>query len=564
MARVARQPDPRLGCARLVYLALLAWVSLVGLPRPAAAQGTEQPRPESIQVPDEAELEAAGAVIGKIYFDLQDIFDERDPRENRALFRLANELHVNTRESTVQAQLLFGTGDRFSARVIRETERNLRARDYLFDARIRPIAWDGERVDLLVSTRDVWSLKPGFSYQRKGGVQSSHIEIEEENLFGYGKNLVISRGRDVERRSLLVRWRDPNVWGSRWQTGLAYSSNDDGHARFAEVERPFYSFDTRWSAGVTLLDDSRVEPRYDAGEILDEFRRDVDVTEVRGGWSRGLVGDWTQRWLAGMRYDRRRFSLEPGRIAPQELPTGRTLSYPWIGVEWVEEDFEETRNLNQIGRTEDLYYGTSLRLELGWSSESLGSTRDSAILAAVVGTSLQFGEQQSLFLVGRASGRIESGELANGVLGGTARYYWRWHPKRVFFAGLETTSTEELNAETQLFMGGETDLRGYPFRFQSGTRRMQLTLEQRFYTDWYPFRLFNVGGAIFFDTGRMWGRSIAGTEPLGLLRNLGVGLRLGNSRSGFGSVIHIDVAVPLDRTAGIDGVQFVVDTKRSF
>lgn len=549
---------------RLVCLALLASASLAGLTWPAAAQSEERPRPESTQVPDEAELEAAGAVIGRIHFDLQDIFDERDPREDRYLYRLANDLHVKTRESTARAQLLFRTGDRFSGRLARETERNLRRQDYFFDANIRPIAWDGERVDLLVSTRDVWSLQPGFSYGRKGGAQSTSLEIEEENLLGYGKNLAIARRRDVERESLLVRWHDPNIWGSRWRSDLTYSSNDDGHSRQALVERPFFSFDARWSAGVRLLDDSRVEPHYDAGEVLDEYRHDVDFAEARGGWSRGLIGGWTRRWLAGMRYDRQRFSFAPGRVGPQALPPDRTLSYPWVGLEWVEERFEETRNLNQIGRTEDLYYGTSLRLELGWASESLGSTQDSAILAAAAGTSLQFLEQQSLFLVARASGRAESGELANGMLAGTARYYWRWQPKRVFYVGLEATTTHELDPETQLFLGGDTDLRGYPFRFESGTSRMQLTLEQRFYSDWYPFRLFYVGGAIFFDAGRVWGRSIAGTEPVGVLRNVGVGLRLGNSRSGFGSVVHIDVAVPLDRTADIDAVQFVVDTKRSF
>jgi hypothetical protein len=48
------------------------------------------------------------------------------------------------------------------------------------------------------------------------------------------------------------------------------------------------------------------------------------------------------------------------------------------------------------------------------------------------------------------------------------------------------------------------------------------------------------------------------------LRDVGVGLRLGSARSGLGNVLHIDVAMPLDGGDDIDGVQFLVETKRSF
>jgi hemolysin activation/secretion protein len=80
------------------------------------------------------------------------------------------------------------------------------------------------------------------------------------------------------------------------------------------------------------------------------------------------------------------------------------------------------------------------------------------------------------------------------------------------------------------------------------------------------FRLFNVGGAAFYDMGRTWGTTLVPTPQLGLLKDAGVGLRLGNARSSFGSVIHIDLAVPFDRSSQthIDSVQFLVSTEQSF
>ena len=46
---------------------------------------------------------------------------------------------------------------------------------------------------------------------------------------------------------------------------------------------------------------------------------------------------------------------------------------------------------------------------------------------------------------------------------------------------------------------------------------------------------------------------------------LGVGLRLGNARaSGFGRMLHIDLAFPLDGGSDIRGTQLLIEAKRSF
>jgi hypothetical protein len=73
-----------------------------------------------------------------------------------------------------------------------------------------------------------------------------------------------------------------------------------------------------------------------------------------------------------------------------------------------------------------------------------------------------------------------------------------------------------------------------------------------------------VGAAVFFDAGRTWGYSAVGGDDLGLLRDVGVGLRLGNSRSGAGRMLHLDLAFPLDGEDDIRGMQLIIEAKRSF
>ena len=73
----------------------------------ALAVGLAPAMAEDTPVPSFAELEAAGATIGEIRIVNADIFDLDDPKENNALFRLANKLHIQTRAGVIKRSLLF-------------------------------------------------------------------------------------------------------------------------------------------------------------------------------------------------------------------------------------------------------------------------------------------------------------------------------------------------------------------------------------------------------------------------------------------------------------------------
>ena len=210
------------------------------------------------------------------------------------------------------------------------------------------------------------------------------------------------------------------------------------------------------------------------------------------------------------------------------LPEDRELLYPWVGFEIIEDRYEERRNQDQIRRTEDVLLGFSAGARLGYASDSMGSDRDAWIaqLWAQDGYDLRPGH--TLFGTVAASGRLEDGSLENGVLEAEARYYWQTTERSKFYLDMSGALADDLDAERQLLLGGDNGLRGYPLRYQAGTSRALLTVEERYYTDWYPFHLFYVGAAAFFDVGRTWGTDITGAESAGWLRDIGIGLRLGS------------------------------------
>jgi hypothetical protein len=527
---------------------LLAWV-------PSAAEDA---------IPSPEELEAAGAVVGKVRVVVGDVFDTSLEGESSWLYRTANRLHIETRPSVIRDQLLFKEGDPYDHRLLRETERNLRARGYLYDANIVPVAWDGHAVDLEVRTRDVWTLNPGVSFSRKGGENTFGVQLQEDNLLGNGQRIGIQWDDNVDRQSVGLSFFDPHFMHSFTQLGLAYADADDGSTKMLQLNRPFYALDVRRAGGIYLIEDERNDARYALGKNVGEFAHLTEYYEVSGGWSRGLQGRWVRRWTFGAAYDRDRFAPDPDEPLGGPLPQDRELVYPWVGFELVEDSFEERVNQDQIRRTEDVLVGLRASARLGYAAEALGSDRNAVIASAYVQDGADLGERQSVFGSVSASGRLESGELVNGVLAAEGRYYRSTSRNSKFYAAVSGAVAEQLDTELQLLLGGDNGLRGYPLRYQAGTARALFTVEQRYYTGWYPFRLFHVGAAAFFDMGRTWGRDVTGLESSGLLKDVGVGLRLGSSRSSFGNVVHIDLAFPLDGDDDIDSVQLLVTTKGSF
>jgi Omp85 superfamily domain len=523
----------------------------------------EEPRPPDL--PSDAALEAAGAVIGTIDIDTRNIFDESDARETNGLFRLADRVHIRTKHSTIQAQLLFASGDRYAARVLAETERALRLLPYVYDARVVPVRYADGRVDIKVITRDVWTLSPGLSFGRAGGTNSTSFNLQDTNFLGWGKTLQVSRGSTVDRTSDTVAWTDPNVLGSRWTSALIYADSSDGDERSLQLVRPFYSLDAPWSAKITALAYDRTISRYNLGNIVDQFNDNESSYELSGGVSDGLIDGWTKRFTFGMRYDRNLFLPTPVTSMPAlQLPPDRTLSYPFVGFDFLQDQYKKVGDENQIGRTEDLYFGTEISGEVGYSNGIFGADRNAIMLTAKALRGIELTELQQLFLTSDFSSRVEDGRARNLIADAGAKYYWRWLPDWLLYASMSATVTDSLDPDMQLLLGGDNGLRGYPLRYESGTSRALLTVEQRFFTDWYPFRLARVGGAIFADVGRTWGSGVIGNSDPGLLRDVGFGLRLGNSRSGLGNVLHIDFAFPLNDIAGIQRFQFLVQTMQSF
>lgn len=514
--------------------------------------------------PDSKTLEQDAASIGEITLEKSTVFDLSNPAENNWLYRLANRLHIVTQDKVIRKQMLFQSGDAYSKRLVDESERILRQNRYFFDAEIKPVRYHDGIVDVVVMTRDVWTLSPDISVSRSGGENRTKIGLEETNLLGRGQLLRVARIENVDRTSRSFEFGDRHL-GKSWVSAfLKIADNSDGKSNLLSVIRPFYALDTRWSAGGWLVDDDRRSALYVLGEEAAEYQHKRDYVSAFGGWSKGLQNDWVRRWTAGIVHDDNRFSPVVTPTLPAVIPEDRRLVYPFIGLEVVENEFETSRNRDQIGKTEDFFMGSRLSASLGWSDESLGADRDALIYSARASRGFGSLEESALFLSASVDGRLESGHAVNATVNANVRYYRTQSKKRLFFATLSATEGHALDLDNPVQIGGDSGLRGYPLRYQSGDSKMLVTVEQRYFTDWYPFRLVRIGGAVFADAGRVWGQNPLGAEQFGWLSDVGFGLRFAPTRGGAGKMIHLDIAFPLGGDDSIDSVQFLLESKRGF
>lgn len=538
--------------------------SLVIILLSALAGGTGAWADDVAESIDPKRLEADNVVIGNVILEKRDVFDLSNPKENKWLFRLANKWHIITRDEVITKQLLLEPGDAYSQRLSDESERILRRNSYFYDASIEPVNLADGKVDLRVTTRDVWTLNPGFSVSRKGGENKTVVDIEDTNLLGRGQLLRLARTDDVDRSSKSVEFSDEHLGDSWVALNTLYSENSDGQTRILSVARPFFALDTRWSAGVDYTDFEERGVLYDLGEQAGEFLQDRRYLSAWGGWSKGLRNGWVRRYTAGAVYDEARFSDVAEPTLPQAIPENRKFVYPFLGIEILQDKFETTMNRDQIDRTEDFLTGFRFSATLGWSSEGFGADNDALLFRASASQFFGSLDDTAFALSADTSGRIEHGDTKNSLVSVRARFSKRFSEKHSFFASLSGTYGHELDLDAPVELGGDTGLRGYPLRYQTGDSKVLLSLEERYFLDWYPFRLFRVGGAVFADVGRTWGDHPLGGTEFDWLKDAGFGLRFAPTRSGSNKIIHLDIAFPLDGDPSIDEVQILLESKTSF
>ena len=487
--------------------------------------------------------------IRSIAIQRRNVFDLSIPGEDWEPFRIANKVHIQTKEGVIRREILLRPGDSWDSLKGLESERNLRATSFIRKAEVVPKQGSPGEVDLLVRSQDSWTTLPQLSVGTEGGDNYLIYGMEEDNLLGYGKSVSYFHAQVGPQTGNELRYDDPRLQGSRYHFTSLYGTATNGDTLGALVERPFFALDTPYAVRALWARVIQQDTLYQDAATLTKFIQEFRTVDSEAGALLPASAGVVQRGRLGFHYEHDRFDQTSDTVG--SLPQERELSGPTVGYSLIRPDYIKETYIDKMARVEDFNLGDEFSVTAGAMMKSLGSDADRWTLSAVEQRGQSLGEGR--FALGQAgvNGRLRGQSLENSIFFANVNLFWKtvWLVPQTWVVHTEWNTTKSLDGENQLVLGGNTGLRGYKNDSFTGARSTLTNFEDRFFLTHEFFHLFLLGGAAFADTGAV-AQEGASLVRVHFKSDVGVGLRLAPTRSTSGGVIRLDVAYALNSGPG--------------
>jgi hypothetical protein len=481
----------------------------------------------------------------------RDVFADEDASGN-LFYWLANALHWTTRENVVACENWLKPGEVITSEQVAELERNLRA-THLFGAATvtQQPAGDGQ-TDLLIDTRDRFSLNLSAGLSRVGGVDKFGVRASEANLLGTGKQIVLVSNQQENEYQRYVRFTDPQVFGSWYLFSIQTGRTDEGPFTNVALVRPFKHLEDPYSWGAIYQGAEESKNYYRFGESTAELPLRRNSLQLFAAGADGPRDARTTRGL-DLRLSEAEYGVPTGPDAALVRAPGDTSAVefgPYLQYE-QHARYDKVVRLDSIDYVEDLDLGFSLmgRVAARWRDEQGAGSDVDPVLAASVRIAAQPLRETYLTFAGSGTAAFGGDGLHtwNGSL--ALHAYEMSLPHQTLCGSL----TYDFAGETQdpvpqLTLGEDNGLRGYPAREFAGSRFARLNLEDRIDTGIEVLSI-RMGLVAFADAGWVHGPQ-QGLSMGETIRSVGCGLRFGSSHLFGSGVGRLDIAWPLDEVQG--------------
>jgi hypothetical protein len=464
------------------------------------------------------------------------VFDSIEAR-NWA-YRLANTLHVETRENVIRRELLLGVGDPFDSLLVAESERNLRALGIFRDVRIDPLLTD-TGVVIHVRTADAWTTSMGVSVATSGTQSVIDLSLQETNLLGTRTVALLGYRNDPDRSAISAAFDTPRAIDDRIGIGASIVERSDGRGGTGTLRMPFLSLSSRSGGSLTASVFQGRVLQFLGSVIADSLWREFALLRADGavavrasprGYMRvGFLGQYLRDDMVAME-DR------------DTIPKTRSgTAGPYVAVRAPK--YIRVRNFERIGRIEDFDLGPFATITLLAAPAAWGYERNGvgASLGAGIGLNLPtFGGFARLGV--RASTLQTSEGSDSATVEGALSFAGQRGEKHLLVlhgsGGLQHNPVP--GREFDLGLG--TGLRAYPAHAFTGDRYFVLSGEYRYLVWPRLFGLAGVGIAMYAGHAGAWEH---GTSPR-TGTEFGAGLRVASIRE-VGGIWRLDVS---NRVAG--------------
>jgi hypothetical protein len=322
-------------------------------------------------------------IVQKIGFE-RSIYDTAKRKIVNDVTRIANSLHTNTRVQVIKDNLFFKEKKPLDPYKLADNERHLRDLDFILDATIlvRPVRRSRDSVDVIVITRDVFSLGGSFT---PSSTDRYRVGLYDANLAGMGQRIEVNALYDADRDPTIgtqILYAKNSVAGTFINATASYTELNNGaslgleneNALFLRLDRPLVSPYTRMAGGVEFSHNWSVNV-FNKTEA--DFRNyQYGIRDLWVGYNIGVKNRTKNRnrHFVAIRSFHQRFTKQPQQSVEQTNPLYNNQSFVLGEVSFFNQNFYKTRYIYGFGRTEDVPYGQQLTLLAG-SVKQLGRDR---------------------------------------------------------------------------------------------------------------------------------------------------------------------------------------------
>ena len=521
---------------------------------------------ESEQVTSEDNCQSENTIVT---FKPQTIFDESE-KGITFLHRWANAIHIDTKIITLENEAAFfleKCSKTFAD--MAELERHLRSQKYLRDAKVSS---DQNVENISVTTWDNWSLMPTVSFGRKGGENTYSFGIKERNLVGLGIDAEFESYQNAQRSGYKLVSTIPLFQKQNTNIKLRFADNDDGQQHALFLQKNFAAFHIKKAYLLGFNEETRDDTVFQNGYDQSLFSHDISYKEANYAWLSFNTDERLLRYRVGITQNKHIFSpVSDTVLLEQETPPlttqrpeDRDFIYPWAAFEYIEKDFRKLTNVHLISQIEDFNHGWQMESRLGLGNGNIDNAAW-ALWQVQVKKGFNIKENSLLLLDLSMVGDIYQKRDNRILMKFNAEYFHQLDKSWGLYLNNTSIISENQYLDRPVTIGGNTGLRGFPLQYQHGKSSVKFTSEIRYYPQINLFKLFDLAGVAFVDTGRAFGGAIVDNIETDWLASTGLGIRLYSPHSGGNhQIIHIDFAFPQSNNPDINSFEIRVQAKKSF
>lgn len=379
--------------------------------------------------------------IRKIRIETIDPFGygSKDTKEKARWYDwVADHLHANTRNSTVNNYLLFEEGEEYNAQKLYESERLLRAMPFVnrVNISVSDSTSGKDSIDVVVKVLDSWSLKPRISYSGS----KIGLGVTEENVLGLGHTLDFLYRNDSKEKQdyLLGSYTTYNLLGTYINAQLLGERDFSKNERINfSLRRDFFSPLTKWAGGFTF--------EYFKRKVLLPTETDTAFPEVQikvysqdlwGGYQIPVSSDPNEKVSSNIaiigRFQNYQYKDSPGIDQYKYFSSYNSFL---MSVGFIHRNFSVQKNIFQYDLPEDVAYGNSVNIIAGGLSRNkevnpyvgISASYGSFIKAGYFTVKAQFGRFFNEDSQNRESFRVDGTYFTNLM-------DWKFAKARHFFS----------------------------------------------------------------------------------------------------------------------------------